>query len=358
MRVGGRSTRIEAVSVAALKGVMPPQALASAAAPLAPAVPSQAWKVMPEMSVPCQSVAGTSRIRVFASAASRRASVTLGLPKSDQVAPPSVEYCHVLPSVLSTPTTAIPSAAPASTSVIRSPPALAMISLTVLPGLLTAFCAMGVRRMSAELSSTGASFTAATVTWTWSGVPESSAPSQAVTVKAARVPLASSSGRQIHCSPALSVVPGSTFEPFVVSVPLVRTARRKLIASPSTSSSSAAAASVAQVIGVSVSSGEPDRSPIVVSAGASFTAPTVTLTWTAAAESSSPSEAVTVKAASVPLAFSAGRQIHCSPGLSSVVPGVTAEPFLVSVPLVRAARRKLMASPSASNSSAAAAKAA
>ena len=50
-------------------------------------------------------------------------------PKLFHVLPPLVEYCQV-PLVSSTAVTAIPSTAPLSTSVIRSPPALAMIAAT------------------------------------------------------------------------------------------------------------------------------------------------------------------------------------------------------------------------------------
>ena len=58
----------------------------------------------------------------------------------------------------------MPSAAPASTSVIRSPPAEAIISLIVLPPGEVSSSSTSARVMVPLLSSVGASFTAPTVT--------------------------------------------------------------------------------------------------------------------------------------------------------------------------------------------------
>ena len=88
------------------------------------------------------------------------------------------------------------------------------------------------------------------------------------------------------------------------------------------------------------------------SVGASFTAAAVTFTCTAGDEKSEPSEAVTVNALSVPLAFAAG--VHCSfsPVPTVVVPAVTAaqaEPFhFSSVPVLTASIRNDTGSLSAS----------
>ncbi len=90
-----------------------------------------------------------------------------------------------------------------------------------------------------------------------------------------------------------------------------------------------------------------------VMTGASLTAVTLTFTWTAVAEASDPSQALTVKASSVPLALAAGVQTRVSPLESSVVPGTTATPPFVRVPEDTASTRKLKASPSTSASLAA-----
>ena len=87
--------------------------------------------------------------------------------------------------------------------------------------------------------------------------------------------------------------------------------------------------------------------------GASFTAATATLTCTALAEASAPSQALIVNAFTVPFAFAAGVHTNDSPVPSSVVPATTATPPLVSVPVVTASIRKLNAVPSASASFAA-----
>ena len=93
----------------------------------------------------------------------------------------------------------------------------------------------------------------------------------------------------------------------------------------------------------------------VVNVGASFAAVTVTCTWIAVAEGVVPSHALIVNALKVPFAFVAGVHTSDSPVPSSVVPSTTAEPLLVSVPVVTASTRKLSVSPSTSASFAAAA---
>ena len=91
----------------------------------------------------------------------------------------------------------------------------------------------------------GASLSAATVTCTWTAVSETIIPSKAFTVKAFRVPLASSAGVQTRLSPLPRVVdPSVTATPPLVSVPVVIVSILKLIASPSASASFAAAANV------------------------------------------------------------------------------------------------------------------
>src|SRR5437773_6765342 len=117
---------ILAVSVALLKAVTPPFVLASARPPFVPVYWSQARNVIPVAIVPLKFAFGTKRIRVFArSEANRRADVLLTLPSAFQVPPLLVEYCQD-PLDVSAAITAIPSAAPGSGSVIRSPPALAI----------------------------------------------------------------------------------------------------------------------------------------------------------------------------------------------------------------------------------------
>ena len=71
-----------------------------------------------------------------------------------------------------------------------------------------------------------------------------------------------------------------------------------------------------------------------------------------------PSHALIVNALKVPFAFAAGVHTRSCPVDSSVVPASTAEPLLVSVPVVTASTRKLSVSPSTSASFAAAASAA
>src|SRR4029077_19020693 len=101
-----------AVSVAVLNDVVPPLVLTSADPPFVPVVRSQARNVIAELMVPLKSVAGTNRIRVRASAASRRAVVAEVEPKAFQLVPPFVENCQV-PFTASAAVTAIPSRAPA-----------------------------------------------------------------------------------------------------------------------------------------------------------------------------------------------------------------------------------------------------
>jgi len=154
-------TTISAVAVAVLKAVVPPLVELSAVPPLLPLVWSHARKVIPGLTVPFQSALGTKRTLVLASAASRRADDSDGVPKAVHVLPLSVVYCQV-PWLLSTAMTAMPSTAPASTSVIRSPSALEMIPLTSVPLLVTLSSSIAASVMIPVLSNTGASFTALT----------------------------------------------------------------------------------------------------------------------------------------------------------------------------------------------------
>ena len=84
------------------------------------------------------------------------------VPTRFQLVPPSVEYCQV-PLPLVRPVTAMPSTAPKSLSVMRSPPALAMIVETRSPPLVVWSSVMVDSDGAPLLSSTGASFTAVTV---------------------------------------------------------------------------------------------------------------------------------------------------------------------------------------------------
>ena len=90
--------------------------------------------------------------------------------------------------------------------------------------------------------------------------------------------------------------------------------------------------------------------------GASFSAVTVTLTAIGEAEANRPSQALTVNAASVPLASASGVHSHASPGPRVVLPGTTTEPFLASVPLPTDSTRKPSVASSRSASSAASAR--
>ena len=87
------------------------------------------------------------------------------------------------------------------------------------------------------------------------------------------------------------------------------------------------------------------------------TAATFTVTCTGLAEANAPSKAFTVKAFRA-LPLFAGIQTRDSFAERSVVPASTATPFLVNVPVLTASTRKEIGSESASNASAAAAKAA
>ncbi len=156
-------TTIRAVSVAVLKAVVPPLLEVLAVPPLVPLVWSHARNVIPGSTVPFQLALGTNRTLVLLLAANSRAAVFVGVPNGYQFVPLLVVYCHV-PLVLTTSVTAIPSTAPASTSVIRSPPALEMIALTSVPLLVVLSSSIGVSDIVPELSRTGASFTAVTVT--------------------------------------------------------------------------------------------------------------------------------------------------------------------------------------------------
>src|SRR5262245_25018140 len=151
-----------AVSTAVLKDVVPPLTVASAVAPLAPAVRSQARNERADAIVPLKLFAGTNRIRVVASAARRRAVMSATDPSGFQSVPLFVEYCHEPPVVLAA-VTAMPSTAPASTSVIRSPPALAIRLVTSVPAFASSSSRIAFKVGDPELSNTGASLTALTV---------------------------------------------------------------------------------------------------------------------------------------------------------------------------------------------------
>ena len=153
-------TVIDAVSVAVLKAVLPPVVLTSTVLPAEPVLWSQARKAR----LPSAPFIASGTKRTRSAARSSRAEVSATAPTLAQVVPLSSEYCQVpLPVVTEAPVTAIPSTAPASTSVMRSPPALAMISATVLPVLVVWSSVMAVSVISPLLSSTGASFTGVTV---------------------------------------------------------------------------------------------------------------------------------------------------------------------------------------------------
>ena len=95
-------------------------------------------------------------------ARSSRAEASETVPTAFQLVPPLIEYCQV-PLPLVSAVTAMPSTAPASTSVMRSPPALAMIAETRSPPLVVWSSVMVVSVMAPLLSSSGASLTAVTV---------------------------------------------------------------------------------------------------------------------------------------------------------------------------------------------------
>ena len=154
-------TVIDAVSVAVLKAVLPPVVLTSTVLPAEPVLWSHARKAR----VPSAPFIASGRKRTRSAARSSRAEVSATAPTVAQVVPLSSEYCQVpLPVVTVAPVTAIPSSAPASTSVMRSPPPLAMISTTVLPVLVVWSSVIVVSVIEPAVSSTGASFCARTVT--------------------------------------------------------------------------------------------------------------------------------------------------------------------------------------------------
>src|SRR5262245_12564248 len=150
------------VSVVVLNGVVPPLVLTSAVPPFVPAVRSQARNVIAGWIVPLKSAAGTNRIRVRASAESNRALVTDNEPRAFQLVPPLVENCQV-PFAASAAVAAIPSSAAESTSVIGSPPALAIRSITRVPVLPVASSRMAASDELPLLSRTGASLTGVTL---------------------------------------------------------------------------------------------------------------------------------------------------------------------------------------------------
>ena len=95
-----------------------------------------------------------------------------------------------------------------------------------------------------ERVSTGAELSALTTTFTETAVADARVPSHALTVNAARVPLALAAGVQTRLSPGPSnVLPTVTPTPFFLRVPPVTPSTRKEIVAPSTSASFAAAAS-------------------------------------------------------------------------------------------------------------------
>ena len=83
-------------------------------------------------------------------------------PMFVQLDPPLVEYCQV-PLPLLNAVIAIPSIDPLSASVIRSPPADAIIAATVLPEFVVSSSVIVVNDMLPVLSSTGASLRLVTV---------------------------------------------------------------------------------------------------------------------------------------------------------------------------------------------------
>ena len=144
--------------MAVLNAVVPPLASASTLVPKIPLVWSQARKS--KLAFVPLSVFGTRRTRSVSRSSNAAVSVTV--PIAFHVDPAFVEYSQV-PLPLLSAVMATPSGALASTSVIRSPPALAMMEATVLPALLVCFSVMVVSVMLPLLSRTGASLTALTV---------------------------------------------------------------------------------------------------------------------------------------------------------------------------------------------------
>jgi len=117
---------------------------------------------------------------------------------------------------------------------------------TAVPALLPLATSslIGVSAGLGPMSSTGASFTALTLTFTVTGVDEYALPSETFTVNAAmETPFALLAGVQTTESPAwIRVVPGTTATPPLVSVPETTPSMRKLkVVGPSGSASLAAA---------------------------------------------------------------------------------------------------------------------
>ena len=156
MRISVGKTSTLTSSVAVLKAVLPPVLVASTpVVPLASAsVVSQARKV--KVATPLKPALGTKRILSLPVSVNTTAELFATAPNAVQLLPPSIEYSQV-PLVSSTAMTAMPSTAPTSGSVIRSPPALAIISDTRSPLLPTSFSLMLVSAMMPVLSSVGAS---------------------------------------------------------------------------------------------------------------------------------------------------------------------------------------------------------
>ncbi len=153
-----------AVSVVVLNAVVPP--VVEASAPVVPETPplvvSHARKVMPLAIAPSNPIVGTNRTRSLAVADNNTALLSATAPKAVQLLPPSVEYSQ-MPFVSSTPVTAMPSTAPASSSVIGAPPPLASTSATVSPAGSVVFCSTPLSARLPLLSRTGASFSGVTV---------------------------------------------------------------------------------------------------------------------------------------------------------------------------------------------------
>ncbi len=111
------------------------------------------------LAVPLKLLLGRKRILLADAAVKTVAELSDTAPKAVQVVPPSVEYSQV-PLLVSVPVTAIPPTAPVSASVMLLP----IISETEVPWLPTSFWLIVARVELPELSSTGASLTAVTLT--------------------------------------------------------------------------------------------------------------------------------------------------------------------------------------------------
>ena len=156
-RVGASFTAVTvmvAVSLAALKAVVPPLAVVSAVDPALPLVRSQARKV--KLPVVAFAVFGTKRTR--SAARSSSAAVPDRLPNAVQLPPLSTEYCQV-PFPASAAVMAMPWTAPTSPSTTDVP----RIDATVWPALDVCSSVIAVRDGLAGVSA-GASLTAVETT--------------------------------------------------------------------------------------------------------------------------------------------------------------------------------------------------